>query len=632
MKTKLAVLSLFLAAVCTAPLLAGFNEIAVSSYDFTPEPGAGWPEDPARTKLTDNVVPAAGENWSANKTVGWELPIDTGPTVTFDLGQSYEIDMVSLTHFGSYYGFQTVTISTTDDPNAFELIDTFDNALLDTTEKGESVTQDILLTAPGRFIKMEFISGEPGYPKAWTMLSEVEFFQLDPNTILIQKNPKGLTLIEGGSGELSVTATGKTLPISYQWKKDGIEIPGATEAVLLIEAATVDDSGAYTCVVTSPANAVGEESAAAVVNVVSAAPLTDYGMRVFNHAPAVYWSFDEAEGPAVEMMSLLGNRMLTADQPVRVDNGALGNAISVQAFENVFGTTTLNSDVDTMGPFALEFWVRIADPTVRDRYIMEAGFPGGGGSKANLPAAIYGYNPMELELFGSGYRSTGFTYEDPNEWTQWHHVVLVDYDDEIEAYNNGVKLEGFDYRDAAGNLRLYLGGEIAIGSVKKTNADSRNAVLQGDIDEVAIYDFTGMEKEAIRARAQAIALHSDMDGPAYITEQPRDTVAPPTTDAVLSIAAAGAEPISYQWKKNGVEIPGANAAVLVLPGVQPGLDGGVYTCSVENAEGSEESAAAVLTVACYYDIPGDINDDCIVDLLDLATVAAHWLEDSSVLP
>jgi len=628
MKTNV-VLMVLGALLCSGPVMAGFRQIPVYSYDFTPEPVASWATDPERTKLIDGIVPEAGENWGANKTVGWELPANTGPTVTFDLGQSYGVDAISLTHFGSYYGFQEVTISSTVDPNIadFEIIGTFPNALLESTQKGDSVRQDILLTAPGRHFKLEFVSNEPGYEKAWTMLSEVEFYQLDPNTVLIQKHPQDLTLIEGNDGELAVTAWAKTPPLSYQWKKDGVPLEGATDATLLIEAATFDDEGSYSCVVSSPGNLTGEETSAAVVQVFMVSPLTYYGARVVNHSPVVYWSFDEDEGPAIEMMSLAGNRMLTASQPDRFAHEGKGHAISVHAFENVFGTTTLDA-VTTNGPFAIEFWLRLSDPTVTNRYIMEIGLPGGAG---NLPGVIFGYNPMELEFF-QGFRTTGFTYEDPNEWTDWHHVVLVDYDDEIEAYDNGALVEGFTYRAATGNYVLNLSQEIAVGSVRKTHQSSPTSIIEGDIDEVAIYDFAGLTKEAIRARAQAIALHGDLSGPAYITEQPSDTIAPPTTDAVLVVAAAGAEPIRYQWSKNGVPIDGAIGPVLVLPNVRPVVDDGTYVCLVENDEGTEESEPAALTVACYYDIPGDLNSDCIVDLVDLAIMAAHWLEDSSVLP
>ena len=625
MKFKLVTLTL-LVALLASPVFAGFKEIAVSSYDFTPEPGAGWPEDPDRIKLTDNIVPAEGELWDANKSVGWNLPANTGPSITFDLGESTVVEVISLTTFGSYYGFLSVDIYSADDPNFFELVGSFDNALLDTSAKTDSITQDIILNAPGQHIKMDFVSAEPTYDSAWTMISEVDFFGLDPNTILIQQQPQDVSAIAGTDIELSVGAWGKTLPLAYQWKMNGADIDGATSDTLQIIGVTVDDAGVYSCVVTSPENVRGVESAEAIVDVLVAAPLTDYGKRVINHKPAVYWSFDEEDGAAIEMSSLLSNRVITADNPIRFENGDLGNAVSFTEFANVFGTLTLDS-VETNGAFAIEFWVRTDTPDMTNRYITEIGTP----TIGNMPGVIFGYQTMELELFGSGARSNGFAYTDPNDWAEWQHVVLAEYNDEIEAYKNGVLVEGFGY-EAQNDMVLNLTEEIAIGSVRKTHFASPDSVFLGDLDEFAVYSFDGMSKEAAKARAQAIALHGDLDGAAYVTESPLDMIAPPSTDAILYVSAAGAEPISYQWKRDGVDIDGATGSSLVLTEVQPGVDGGSYSCVVSNDEGSEESAAAVVTVACYYDIPGDLNNDCVVDLLDLAAISAHWLEDSSVQP
>src|SRR5262249_32823460 len=43
---------------------------------------------------------------------------------------------------------------------------------------------------------------------------------------------------------LQVTAVGAQ-PLTYQWQKDGISIPGATNAALSLRAVTLDDAGAY---------------------------------------------------------------------------------------------------------------------------------------------------------------------------------------------------------------------------------------------------------------------------------------------------------------------------------------------------------------------------------------------------
>jgi hypothetical protein len=62
--------------------------------------------------------------------------------------------------------------------------------------------------------------------------------------------PAAPSLLPGEAATFTVTAAGSA-PLTYQWFKDGIEIPRATSAVLAIPAATANDSGAYTVVVTN---------------------------------------------------------------------------------------------------------------------------------------------------------------------------------------------------------------------------------------------------------------------------------------------------------------------------------------------------------------------------------------------
>ena len=79
---------------------------------------------------------------------------------------------------------------------------------------------------------------------------------------VITQQPSSQTINEGGNISLEVTATGAT---GYQWKKDGSDIPSATEATYSKSGALPADSGSYTCVVTGAGGAV--ESNAAVVTV-----------------------------------------------------------------------------------------------------------------------------------------------------------------------------------------------------------------------------------------------------------------------------------------------------------------------------------------------------------------------------
>jgi len=65
--------------------------------------------------------------------------------------------------------------------------------------------------------------------------------------------------------------------------------------------------------------------------------------------------------------------------------------------------------------------------------------------------------------------------------------------------------------------------------------------------------------------------------------------------AVFAVAATGFPAPSYQWKKNGVDIPGATEAVYVIASTQY-LDAGTYTVVITNMMGAVTSAAAELTV------------------------------------
>ena len=60
--------------------------------------------------------------------------------------------------------------------------------------------------------------------------------------------PQSRTVCEGAPVTFSVTATGTGL--SYQWRKGGMNINGATSSSYMIDAATMDDAGSYDVVVT----------------------------------------------------------------------------------------------------------------------------------------------------------------------------------------------------------------------------------------------------------------------------------------------------------------------------------------------------------------------------------------------
>jgi hypothetical protein len=86
----------------------------------------------------------------------------------------------------------------------------------------------------------------------------------DTTSPVITTHPTSQTLDDGGSGTLTVSATGGSL--SYQWLKNGTNIAGANEATYKINPASIDKSGNYTVVVYNSSGLVTSNVAKITVN------------------------------------------------------------------------------------------------------------------------------------------------------------------------------------------------------------------------------------------------------------------------------------------------------------------------------------------------------------------------------
>ena len=63
----------------------------------------------------------------------------------------------------------------------------------------------------------------------------------------IVTQPESQVVCEGSEVAFSVEATGSQ-PLSYQWKKDGIDIEGASSDYYFISPVTADDAGKYSAI------------------------------------------------------------------------------------------------------------------------------------------------------------------------------------------------------------------------------------------------------------------------------------------------------------------------------------------------------------------------------------------------
>jgi hypothetical protein len=87
----------------------------------------------------------------------------------------------------------------------------------------------------------------------------------------ITTQPAGQSVAAGDSATFTVVATG-TDPLSYQWKKDGTDLAGATAATLSLSNVSLADNGDYTVTITNSAGAVVSDAATLLVTETVLAP------------------------------------------------------------------------------------------------------------------------------------------------------------------------------------------------------------------------------------------------------------------------------------------------------------------------------------------------------------------------
>ncbi len=147
------------------------------------------------------------------------------------------------------------------------------------------------------------------------------------------------------------------------------------------------------------------------------------------------------------------------------------------------------------------------------------------------------------------------------------------------------------------------------------------------LESLYSYDTVSIPLSALTAGDNTITFHSDTDGhgievmwpgPALqvrygqapsgtapaISQHPQSKTVLVGRTGTFSVSATGTAPLSYQWKKNGANISGANSSSYTVPAVTIQDSGSTFCCVVSNSVGSVTSENATLTVTETGTAPG----------------------------
>lgn len=467
----------------------------------------------------------------------------------------------------------------------------------------------------------------------------------------IATQPADATIVVGQSATFTVAAAGPG-PLSYQWTRDGSAIGGATGSSYSVSTSDRTLDGAvYRVVVSNPAGSI--TSAAAILHVADKAPQAITGFdalpgRTFGDAP---FTITGATGGAS------GNPVLfTSSNPAVAT--VSGSVITIQGA----GTAVITASQAGNALYAPA--PPVAQTLVVARAAQTITFP----ALANRP---FGTSPFTVEATASSGLTVAFTVQSGPGSLTGAQLTMTDIGPIVIS---ATQAGNANYLAAASVAQALLvtqsgpiiaahpaGRDLAIGAsatIQVTVANPVGATYAWFRDGMLLAGATLPELEVTAAEAGAVSYHVVVGNrfgeavsqsaviraiyvPVAITQHPASASVPTGGTASFSVAATGSQPISVQWQRDGIAIPGATNSTYTTPALSFADHGGHYVAVVTNAVGSVASNQATLTVQAApqigthpVDAHANAGDTAFFTVQAVGTPTLHyqWLRNAQSIP
>lgn len=419
--------------------------------------------------------------------------------------------------------------------------------------------------------------------------SSVSFVVAASAPVILQQ-PQSSSRFVGFPFSFSITAGGSA-PLTYYWKL-GSTVVQAGASSSYSNTASLGNAGTYTCIVS---NALGTITSSNAVLTVSALP-ENYSGQVIASSPIGYWRLGETSG-SVANDFIAGNNGTYFNATLNQSGYSLADAnkaVAVSGVNSYVGNVS-GSAINFTGEtnFTLEVWVKGSPSQNNEATIIAKGIGNNGITRTEQFALDVAGGFYRFFTAGDGTIYAAEANVGPNG--AWQHIVAV-YD-HLNTLGGGQKSYLYVNGELKGTGNTRFGGlnattsPVSFGSKRLGFSPDYDGTFNGTIDEVAIY-ATALDASTVQAHYLATY---GANTPPFITVQPTATTNYAGLPATLQVSAAGTEPLSYQWKKNGADIGGANERTFTIPSLDyPDADN--YSVQINNAVDDTNSVSVTITV------------------------------------
>ncbi|MBS1912499.1 MAG: DUF2341 domain-containing protein [Bacteroidetes bacterium] len=435
---------------------------------------------------------------------------------------------------------------------------------------------------------------------------------------VITQQPTSQALCQGGTVTFTVAATGQSL--TYQWRKNSVPIVGATGTSYTIVNVQPSDAGIYDCVVrnqvtTSPATLTVYTPPGITQNPTSATvcpgtPVT-FSVQASGSGLVYQWRKNSsnivgANGPQYLLPSVSSSDNGSYDCVV---SGTCGSPVTSNpaTFTLRVPPTILSSTGDQhvcRGQMATFSVVATGEALVYQWRKDGINMDGANSPTLNVMAQPYNAGDYDCVITGAC---------DPSVTTPKAHLT-VDLDPIIteqpldQSIQPGTTVT-FHIKVIGGGIISYQWQKDGVNLPGRTH--DTLIIQNATIDDIAEYSCVirgtiCSDREVVVSDKALLYLNV----PPTIVKQPQDQSACEGSKVTLSVTAAGIG-LSYQWRKNGVNIPGATSRDYTIDQTVPG-DAASYDCVI-NAPGASQpliTSPAAVTInqpAFITTQPGDVT-------------------------